>query len=124
MSGKTRSESESFRKEVETVIEEDELDEVLSATIDIAMASADPDWATSCLIRLAVHRDTDVRGNAMIGFAHLADRFGDLSRKDVEPVLRAGLLDPKPHVREQAGAALDEIGESLGWAPPESSGSD
>ena len=48
----SESEAESFRKEIETVIEEDELDEVLSATIDIAMASSDLDWATGCLIHL------------------------------------------------------------------------
>ena len=65
------------------------------------------------------HPDTDVRGNAVIGFAHLADRFGELSQTDVEPVLRAALADPKPHVREQAAAALGELSERLGWALPE-----
>ena len=119
MSQGSESEAESFRKEIETVIEEDELDEVLSATIDIAMASSDLDWATGCLIHLTEHPDTDVRGNAVIGFAHLADRFGELSQTDVEPVLRAALDDPKPHVREQAAAALGELSERLGWALPE-----
>ena len=121
MSGKPEDESESFRKEIESAIETDELDEVLGATIDIAMAATDLDWATDCLIRLATHPDTDVRGNAMIGFAHLGDRLGDLSEKDVSPVLRAGLSDPKPHVRQQAGAALDELSERLGWSCPTSS---
>ena len=116
MSKHMQAEAESFRKEIETVIEEDELDEVLSATIDIALASPDADWATDCLIRLARHADTDVRGNVMIGFAHLAGRFGELSEEKVAPVLQAGLRDPKSHVREQAEAALDELGERLGWS--------
>jgi len=122
VSGESQSEAESFRKEIESVIEQDELDEVLSVTIDIAMAAPDLDWATDCLIRLAVHPDTDVRGNAMIGFAHLADRLGDLNEEAVGPVLRAGLKDPKPHVRQQASAALDELSERLGWDSPEPSG--
>ena len=116
MSKNMQAEAESFRKEIETVIEEDELEEVLSATIDIALASPDADWAIDCLIRLAGHADTDVRGNAMIGFAHLAGRFGELPKEKVAPVLQAGLRDPRSHVREQAGAALDELGERLGWS--------
>jgi hypothetical protein len=111
-----QAEAESFRKEIETVIEEDELEEVLSATIDIALASPDADWATDCLIRLAGHTDTDVRGNAMTGFAHLAGRFGELSKEKVIPVLQAGLRDPKSHVREQAVAARDELAARLGWS--------
>ena len=121
VSGNPEDEGESFRKEIEAVIEADDLDEVLGATIDIAMAATDLDWATDCLIRLATHPNTDVRGNAMIGFAHLADRLGDLSEKDVSPVLRAGLSDPKPHVRQQAAASLDELSERLGWSSPPSS---
>ena len=50
----------------------------------------------------------------MIGFAHLADRLGDLNEEAAGPVLRAGLKDPKPHVRQQASAALDELSERLG----------
>jgi len=119
VSKNTQAEADSFRKAIETVIEEDELDEVLSATIDIALASTDADWATDCLIRLARHADTDVRGNAMIGFAHLAGRFGELPQEKVAPVLRAGLRDSKSHVRAQAEAALDELGERLGWSLPD-----
>ena len=120
MSEDSSADSEAFRKEIESVIEEDDLDEVLGVTIDIALAATDLEWATGCLIHLAEHPDTDVRGNAMIGFAHLGDRFDQLSERDVGPVLRAGLKDPKPHVRQQASAALDELSERLGWAPAES----
>ena len=89
VSGNPEDESESFRKEIESVIEADDLDEVLGATIDIAMAATDLDWATDCLIRLATHPNTDVRGNAMIGFAHL-----------VFDVLSDGVVEPRFEVRE------------------------
>ena len=107
--------SETFRREIEIVLEQDDLDEVLSASIDVALGAEDADWATDCLIRLAAHPNTDVRGNAMIGFAHLAERFGALDRARVESTLRAGLRDAKQHVRDQAEAALDELAECLGW---------
>lgn len=115
MTAEKKSNDEAFRKEIEAVIVEDDPDEVLGATIDIAMAAEDPAWATQVLLWLAEHPNADVRGNALIGFAHLADRFGALERSEVEPVLRGGLVDPKVHVRGQAQAALDELAESLGW---------
>ena len=108
--------SESFRKEIEAVLEQDDPDEVLSASIDVALGAQDAEWAESCLLRLAAHANTEVRGNAMIGFAHLAERFGALDRARIEPVLQAGLQDEKQHVRDQAEAALDEIAECLGWS--------
>ena len=104
-----QSQDEAFRSEIEAVIEEDDIEEVLGATIEIALGSSDPIWATECLIRLAQHPDTDVRGNAMIGFAHLAGRFEDFEKEKALPVLEAGLQDLKPHVREQAEAALGEL---------------
>lgn len=108
--------SESFRREIETVLEQDDPDELLSASIDLALGAQDAEWAENCLLRLAEHPHTDVRANAMIGFAHLAERFGALDRVRVEPILRAGLKDEKQHVRDQAEAALDEITERLGWS--------
>ena len=45
----------------------------------------------------------------MIGFAHLAGRFEDFEKEKALPVLEAGLQDLKPHVREQAEAALGEL---------------
>lgn len=116
MAAEKDARDEAFRNEIEAVVVEDDPDELLGATIEIAMAAQDFAWATEVLILLAEHPNTDVRGNALIGFAHLAERFGALDRAAVEPVLREGLLDSKAHVRDQAQAALDELAESLGWS--------
>jgi hypothetical protein len=107
--------SDEFKREIEAVIDEDDVEELLGAVIDIAMAAEDAEWAQQSLLRLADHADTTVRGNAIIGFAHLAERFGALDRERVEPILQAALRDPKEHVREQAEAALDALALTLRW---------
>ena len=102
-----------FKIEIEAAIAEDDPEELLGVIIDLALAAEDADWAENCCIRLAVHDDTDVRGNAIIGFAHLAERFGGLNREKVLPVIEAARHDPKEYVRDQAEAAL-EVLEALG----------
>jgi len=107
--------SEELEREIEAVIDEDDPEELVGAIIEIAMAAENAAWAQQSLLRLAGHPDATVRGNAVIAFAHLADRFGALDREQVDPVLRAALNDPKEYVREQAEAALDALAVSLGW---------
>ena len=102
-----------FRTQVEAALASEEPEELLGVIIDLAMGAEDVAWAQQCLLNLAAHPDTDVRGNALMGFAHLADRFGEIDRARVEPVLRAALGDEKEHVRQQADVCLDE----LGWVP-------
>jgi len=101
--------------EIEAVIAADDPEELLGVIIDLAMSAEDPEWAEDCCIRLARHSDTNVRGNAIVGFAHLAERFGDLDREKVEPIITAALTDPKEYVREQAEVAKTVLSESLGW---------
>jgi hypothetical protein len=104
-----------FREQVEAALENEEPEELLGVIIDIALSAEDAAWAEDCLFRLATHPDTDVRGNALMGFAHLAERFGGVDRERLEAVLEAGLRDEKHYVREQAEACLEE----LGWRAPE-----
>jgi len=101
--------SEEFEREIDAAIETDDPDELLSAVIDIAMAAGDVAWATERLLALVRHSDTDVRGNALIAFTHLAGRFETIDLTRVLPVVRAALQDPERHVREQAEAALEEL---------------
>lgn len=109
--------SSEFREQVEAALETEEPEELLGVIIDIALAAEDAAWAEDCLFRLASHPDTNVRGNALMGFAHLAERFGGVDRERLEPVLETGLRDDKHYVREQAQACLDE----LGWRAREES---
>ncbi|MCS5635334.1 MAG: hypothetical protein NZ990_02380 [Myxococcota bacterium] len=101
------------RAEIEAALENEEAEELLGVIIDIALAAEDLAWAESCLLRLVGHPDTDVRGNALMAFAQLAARLGEVDRARVAPALAAGLGDEAAHVREQAEACLEE----LGWRP-------
>jgi hypothetical protein len=105
--------SDEFRAEAEAALEGEEPAELLGLIIDLALVAEDAAWAEHCLLRLAAHPHTDVRGNALMGFAHLAARPGGLDRERVQPVLQAALRDEKAYVREQAEACLEE----LGWEP-------
>jgi HEAT repeat protein len=51
----------------------------------------------------------------MVGFAHLAERFGVLDAARVRPILEAGLRDREQYVREQAAAAVEALDQTLGW---------
>lgn len=101
--------SEEFRREIDAVIAADDEEELLSAVIDIALVASDTEWATDRLLVLASHSNTDVRGNALIAFTHLAGRAEALDLARILPVLEQALRDPERHVREQAEAALDEL---------------
>ena len=102
--------SAEFRAQVESALEEEEPEDLLGLIIEIALAADDVGWAADCLERLAAHAHTDVRGNALMGFAHLSTRLGGLDRGRVEPILAAALHDEKAYVRGQAEACLEELG--------------
>jgi len=104
--------SDAWKREVEAAIEADDPDELLGVVIDIALAADDAPWAEARLTTLAEHPHTDVRGNALMALAHLATRFDSaVDRSRIVARLRAARSDGARHVREQAEAALDELGE-------------
>ena len=98
------------RAGIEAALDQDEAEELLGVIIDIALAADDRAWAEACLLRLAEHPHIDVRGNALMAFAQVSSRLGEVDRARVAPVLAAGLEDDAAHVREQAEASLDELG--------------
>jgi hypothetical protein len=89
-------------------------DELLRAVLAVALHSEDCDWASSICLRLASHRHFNVRGNAMLGFGHLARRFGRLDPV-ARDIIEAGLGDPDPYVRGQADDAADDVRHFLRW---------
>ena len=107
----TRESHDEFKRAIEATVAEDDAEELVGVVIDVAMAAEDLAWATDLCLRLAEHPDTTVRGNAIIGFTHLAERFGAIDADRVRPAVETALTDPKQYVREQAEAAS----EALGW---------
>jgi hypothetical protein len=84
-------------------------------TVSVALADADLDWSTSFLLSLAGHQDANVRGNALLGFGHLARRFRAIpNTASVAAAIAAGLTDKDAFVRGQADAAADDFQQFIG----------
>lgn len=102
---------------VSAAIERDDPDELLYVPVSVSLYAEDLAWAEAICVRLAHHDHFNVRGNAILGFAHLARRFKTLDRARVAPLVRAALNDPDAYVRGHAHDALDDIRHFLGWDP-------
>jgi hypothetical protein len=102
------------REEVEAGLLWDDPEELLRAVLAVALHSEDDAWASSVCLRLASHRHFNVRGNAILGFGHLARRYRHLDPAARE-IIEAGLRDPDPCVRGQSDDAADDAQQFLGW---------
>jgi len=90
--------------------------EAAAAVVAVALHSSDQASIENLLVRAAGSASALIRGNALLGFGHVARRFGSLSRA-AEPLICAGLVDPDPYVRGHANSAADDVAHFLGWRP-------
>jgi hypothetical protein len=102
------------RQEVDAALTRDDPEELLRTVVAVALHSEDLEWASSVCMRLASHSHFNVRGNAVLGFGHLARRYGRLDSAARE-VIEAGLRDRDSYVRDQAYSAADDVQHFLGW---------
>jgi hypothetical protein len=94
-------------------------DELLHIPIALSMAPPEddhPGYAESICRELARHGHPNVRGNALLGFGHLARTAGIIWKpKEVRALVEAGLADPDVYVRGQAEAAAMDLRQFLKW---------
>jgi hypothetical protein len=83
--------------------------------LEFAGESGDRELVENCCVRLARHRNAMVRGNAMLGFGHLARRFGRLDTHRVKRLVDTSLHDGSDYVREQALSAAEDLKTFLAW---------
>ena len=102
--------------EVEAAIRRNHPSELLVAVLSAALFARDLNWAQAVCARLAAHEHFNVRGNAILGFGHLARVHGTLERAIALPIVEAGLRDSHEYVRRQAESAADDLEHCLGWA--------
>jgi hypothetical protein len=106
--------------DVEAVLARGLPDELLYVPLVVAMAAdrCDPLWAENVCLELAVHAHFTVRGNAALGFGHIARTCRALSTDRIVPAVASALQDPHPYVRGQAESAASDIHQYLGVVVP------
>lgn len=106
------------REAVEAAIARDEPDELLHVPIDVSMEPWDCRYSQDVCVRLSRHPHFNVRGNAILGFGHLARTCGALAEATVRPIVEAALDDPHEYVRGHAFVAACDLNHFLGWRIP------
>jgi hypothetical protein len=99
----------------EAVLERDDPVELIDWILELSAESDNRDLTENCCVRLARHRNAMVRGSAMLGFGHLARRFGRLNAQRVKRLVETGLHDGSGYVREQARSAAEDLKTFLAW---------
>lgn len=101
--------------EIEAAVLRDNPNELFYAVLSAALYSEDSAWAKDVCVRLAAHEHYNVRGNAILGFAHIAHIDKKLDEAKVKPLIEAALEDKSEYVRGQAENAKDNIKFYLRW---------
>jgi hypothetical protein len=102
-------------EQIDSIILRNQPDELLIAVLSAALYADDVKWAEDVCAKLANHENDNVRGNAILGFGHIARIHGKLTESKVRPLVEAALRDNSKYVRGHADAAADDIAHFLGW---------
>lgn len=106
---------EQSREEVESAISKNDPDELLYAVLSATLYSLNPDWAEDVCLRLSNHENFNVRGNAILGFGHIARIHRKLNKRIIKPIIENALSDESDYVRGQADSAADDVEHILKW---------
>lgn len=110
-----RNELLESHEHIEAAIERDDSIELMDLVEQIALEEEDRRFAENCCARLAKHRNAMVRGNAVLGFGHLARRFGQLDGRRIRRLVDIALHDHSDYVRAQAESAAEDLATFLSW---------
>ena len=100
---------------VEQALLDDDTEALLRAVIGVSMHDDDWRYAQDLCVRLSSHPHFNVRGNAVLGFGHIARVHRQLDRALVQPIIRAALRDESDYIRGQADRAMDDTVFFLKW---------
>lgn len=103
------------REMVEEAISRGDAGRLHRWVIAVSMYDKDAAYAEDLCLRLSGHPDELVRGNAIMGFGHIARVHRRLDESRVKPLIIAALLDSSWHVSGHAYSAKDDTHQFLGW---------
>jgi hypothetical protein len=107
--------TEVSRETVERALREDDVEVLRRAVVAVALHDADWRYAQTLCISLSTHPHYNVRGNAILGFGHIARIHGKLDQSIVQPIIEAALWDPNDYVRGHGVDAADDTKHFLKW---------
>lgn len=94
-------------------IANDDVEALISMIIAAALYEDDFDFVQRACVELSSHADENVRGNAVLGFGHIARLFERLSNEAID-IVRNHLDDPSDYVRGHAYSAASDVSHFLG----------
>lgn len=97
---------------------DDDLAALVRGVIAVALHDHDFDYAQDLCLRLAGHRNFNVRGNALQAMGHLVRLHEQLDEERARPLVEASLHDAFEYVRSQAEEVREETTRLLGWKWP------
>lgn len=99
------------RDDVEAVLRGSDPAQLLYVPIVVGLEApaCGPEWAEQTCVALASHGDATVRGNALLGIAHVARTCRELRSAASVRAVQSGLQDPEAYVRGHAQDARDDI---------------
>jgi len=103
------------RSSIENALAADRPEDLWRAVIAVSMHDEDWKYAQDLCVRLSRHRHFNVRGNAVLGFGHIARVHQKLDREVVSPIIEAALKDEEEYVRDHARSARDDTELFLLW---------
>lgn len=103
-------------EDVERALRTDDVEALRLAVIGVSMHDDDWGYAQGLCVRLSSHPDPNVRGNAVLGFAHIARVHRQLDRAVVQPIIQRALHDEDAYVRGHADSAAGDTGMYLKWS--------
>jgi hypothetical protein len=87
------------REAVDQALQDDVPETLLRIVIAVSMHDSDWQYAQDICVRLSSHPHFNVRGNAVLGFGHVARVNGQLDRALVQPIIESALRDENDYIR-------------------------
>ena len=109
---KNRRPSRAFIEQAER---ENDLAALVRGVIAVALHDRDFPYAEDLCLRLAIHPNLNVRGNALQAMGHLIRLHRRLDESRARPLISASLRDESEYVRSQAEEVREETARLLAW---------
>ena len=103
------------QEEMEQVIRRGEPQQVALVPLTASLNPPDFDWTQSICVRLSLHSDKVVRGNAILGLGYLAMSCKRLDERITRPIIEAGMQENDEWVRGRSEDAAEMCTTYLKW---------